>query len=50
MRADRERVPAVHLDHDRPFFELAHPENSDLRLIDDREAVDDFPRVPDWKG
>src|SRR6202451_3354857 len=38
--ADRERVGAVNLDHPRPLLHLAHPQDSDLRLIDNREAVE----------
>src|SRR5579862_4572257 len=37
--ADCERVGAVNLDDYRSLLHLAHPQDTDLRLIDDREAV-----------
>src|SRR5579872_2913145 len=38
--ANRKRVGAIDLDDDRTLLDLAHPQDSDLRLIDDREAVE----------
>ena len=31
---------AVDIDHYRTFLDLAHPQDSDLRLIDNRETIE----------
>src|SRR5579885_1073625 len=37
-RADCDRILAVHFDNHRALLQLPHPENAELRLVDNREA------------
>src|SRR5712691_2472571 len=51
-RPDPDFVLAFHLDRYRPLDHLAHPENSDLRLVDDRrsEQIAFAARIRHGKG